>query len=182
MASHNLDQLPTFDEEAVNIVIETSKGQRAKFKYESAHHAFRFEKLLPLGLTFPFDFGFLPSTVGGDGDPIDVLLLSNEPVPTGSLVLGKILAVLESEQTEKGDTKHNDRIIAIPLDAKSRQPMLPAVPFDEALGKSLAEFFVAYNKLQGKEFRALGTHGEQRALEIVHRGMEQARRKAKHAK
>jgi inorganic pyrophosphatase len=152
MASHNFENLPTFDEEAVNVVIETSKGQRAKFKYEPQHGMFRFEKVLPLGQTFPFDFGSLPSTIGGDGDPLDVLLLSEVPVLTGSLVLGKILAVMEGEQVEKGKKQRNDRIIALPLDAKSREPLRPAVHFDEALAKSLTEFFVTYNKLQGKEF------------------------------
>ena len=182
MASHNFESLPTFDDDAVNIVIETSKGQRAKFKYEPEHGMFRFEKVLPLGQTFPFDFGFLPSTIGGDGDPIDVLLLSEEPVPIGSLVLGKIVAVMEGEQVEKGETQRNDRIIAIPLDARSREPVQPAVHFDEGLAKSLTEFFVTYNKLQGKEFRPLGTQGEEHALEIVHRGVQQARRKVKSKK
>jgi inorganic pyrophosphatase len=101
---------------------------------------FRFEKVLPLGQTFPFDFGFLPSTIGGEGDPLDVLLLSEAPVPTGSLVLGKILAVMEGEQVEKGKKQRNDRIIAVPLDAKCREPLQPAIHFDEGLAKSLTEF------------------------------------------
>jgi inorganic pyrophosphatase len=111
-----------------------------------------------------------------------VLLLSEEPVLTGSLVLGKILAVMEGEQVEKGKKQRNDRIIALPLDAKSREPLRPAVHFDEALAKSLTEFFVTYNKLQGKEFRPLGTHGEERALELVNRARKQARCKAKSTK
>src|SRR3981081_4677359 len=108
--------LPPFDGDAVNIVIETPKGGRAKMKYDEAADVFRFEKLLPLGQAFPFDFGFLPATEGGDGDPLDVLLIGEEPAPVGCVVLGKIVGVLEGKQTENGKGERNDRIIAVPSD------------------------------------------------------------------
>src|SRR6267154_2388632 len=65
-------------------------------------------------------------TVDGDGDPLDVLLIGEEPAPVGCVVLGKIVGVLEGKQTEKGRNERNDRIIAIPIDGKSRKPMMPA--------------------------------------------------------
>jgi len=63
MAPEKLESLPAFDQGAVNVIVETSKGQRSKFMYAF----FRLEKRLPLGLVFPFDFGFVPSTIGEDG-------------------------------------------------------------------------------------------------------------------
>jgi inorganic pyrophosphatase len=179
MASHNLELLPTFDRDAVNIIVETSKGQRHKLKYEPKYGVLRFEKLLPLGHVFPFDFGFLPSTIGDDGDPLDVLLLGHEAAPAGSLVLGKLVAVLEAEQTEEGQTKRNDRLIAIPLEVKSRKPLQPAILFDQEWADAIAQFFVSYNKLQGKEFKPLGTHGEKRAYELVKQGMARSHRVGK---
>ena len=67
MAPEKLESLPAFDHGAVNVIVETSKGQRSKFKYDSRQEIFRLEKRLPLGLVFPFDFGFVPSTIGEDG-------------------------------------------------------------------------------------------------------------------
>src|SRR5438270_11461970 len=172
-----INALPTFDGDAVNIVIETPRGGRAKMKYDEDAGVFRFEKLLPLGQAFPFDFGFLPSTEGGDGDPLDVLLIGEEPVPVGCVVLGKIVGVLEGKQSENGNTERNDRIIAIPVEGKSRKPMMPVPHVDKELTKAITEFFVSYNALQGKKFVPLGMHGRKRALQLVKIGMQQVQRK-----
>jgi len=169
--------LPTFDGDAVNIVVETPKGGRAKMKYDEAADVFRFEKLLPLGQAFPFDFGFLPATEGGDGDPLDVLLIGEEPAPVGCVVLGKVVGVLEGKQTENGKGERNDRIIAVPIDGKSRQPMTPVPRIDKELTKSISDCFVSYNALQGKKFVPLGMHGRKRALQLVKSGMHQVQRK-----
>ena len=177
MAAHSLEDLPTFNEDAVNVIIETPRNQPFKFKYDGDRNVFRCEKSLLLGLSFPFDFGFLPSTLGGDGDPLDVLLLGPHAVPTGSLVLAKVIALHEAEQTEKGKKVRNDRVIAIPLDAKSREPFQPKPEFTEEVDQAIVEFFAAYNKLQGKELTHLGTHGAQHALKTVKEAMAQARRK-----
>ena len=59
----------------LNVVIDTPKGSRNKFAYDEKVRLFKLSGVLPAGASFPFDFGFIPSTVGGDGDPLDVLLL-----------------------------------------------------------------------------------------------------------
>jgi inorganic pyrophosphatase len=165
-----IQALPTFDGDAVNIVVETPKGGRAKMKYDEKADVFRFEKLLPLGQAFPFDFGFLPSTEGGDGDPLDVLLIGEEPAPVGCVVLGKIVGVLEGKQTENGRNERNDRIIAVPIDVKSRKPVMPAHRIDKEFTKSISDVFVSYNALQGKKFVPRGMHGRTRALQLVKSG------------
>jgi inorganic pyrophosphatase len=170
-----LTELPTFDRgRAVNIVIEASKGSRIKLKYDDQHGIFRAEKVLPLGLVFPFGFGFLPSTRGEDGDPLDVLLLSDAALPVQSLALGRIIHIMKCEQKEKGSTERNDRLLAIPLDAKSRKPMQPGVKFDAEMRRALSAFFVKYNKLQGKSFRVLAIEGSQAAQAVIERGMRAA--------
>jgi len=57
-------------------IIETPKGCRNKFDYDSETNLFMLGGLLPEGMMFPFDFGFLPSTLGQDGDPLDIMALS----------------------------------------------------------------------------------------------------------
>ena len=169
--------LPTFDGDSINIVIETPRGGRAKMKYDEEADVFRFEKLLPLGQAFPFDFGFLPSTQGGDGDPLDVLLIGEESAPVGCVVLGKIIGVLEGKETENGRNERNDRIIAIPLDGKSRKPMVPLPRVDKELTKAISDFFVSYTALQGKKFVPLGIQGRKRALQLVRSGMQKVQGK-----
>src|ERR1700693_2649246 len=69
-------------------------------------------KVLPLGMMFPFDFGFIPSTLGEDGDPLDVLVLMDEPLPVGCTLGCRLLGIIEATQEEHGETTRNDRIIA----------------------------------------------------------------------
>ena len=86
----------------VEVVIETPAGSRNKYRYDEERGLFLLHKLLPLGTTFPFDFGFVPGTLAEDGDPVDVLVLSAEPLFQGCRVPVRLLGVIEAEQTEKG--------------------------------------------------------------------------------
>src|SRR5947209_2197127 len=95
------------------VVIETPKGSRNKYAFDEMKGLYKLKKVLPLGTLFPFDFGFVPSTLGDDGDPLDVLLLMDEPVFPGCLVAARLLGVIEAEQTEDGETERNDRLIAV---------------------------------------------------------------------
>ena len=64
---------------------------------------------------FPFDFGFIPSTLGRDGDPLDVLVLMDEPAHVGCLVDVRIIGVIEAKQTQDGKTESNDRLLAVAI-------------------------------------------------------------------
>jgi inorganic pyrophosphatase len=156
----------------VNAIIETVKGSRTKFKYDEEHGLFMFDKTLPIGQSFPFDFGFLPSTRGDDGDPLDILVLTDEPTFVGCLVHAKLLGVIEAEQTENGETERNDRLIAIPVEAKSGKPSEGAIDhLEPTIARNITKFFVAYNELQGKRFRALRCTGPERAEALIRRGI-----------
>jgi|SRR5262245_30466799 len=163
----------------VNAVIETPKGSRSKFKYDEEHGLFMFDKALPIGQSFPFDFGFLPSTKGDDGDPLDVLVLTDEPTFVGCLVHAKLLGVIEAEQTENGKTERNDRLIATPLEAKSGKPSEGAIDcLKPSLVRNISKFFVAYNELQGKRFKTLRYAGPERAEALIRDGMSKFQKRS----
>jgi inorganic pyrophosphatase len=165
--------------EYVNVIIETPRGSRTKYKYDEDHRLFVFDKSLPLGTQFPFDFGFVPSTRGGDGDPLDVLVLTDEPTFTGCLIHAKLLGVLEAEQTTDGKTERNDRLIAIPLEVSSEKPPPWALKrLAPALTRSITRFFVKYNELQGKQFKLLRSGGPQRAATLIRAGMSRFRKRS----
>jgi inorganic pyrophosphatase len=168
--------LPSFESGTtlLNVVVETPVGASVKLKYDAEAAVFRTHKAMPVGFEFPFNFGFVPNTVAGDGDPLDVLLLSSHAIPMGSVVLARILSVLEAEQVERNDKKRNDRIIAVPWDTVAEAPMLPEITFDKPLKQAINEFFKTYNEAQGKRFRALGFAPARRGLEIVRKAMKAA--------
>jgi inorganic pyrophosphatase len=88
----------------VDVVVETPRGCRNKFKFDKRARAYRLGSVLPSGLAFPYDFGFFPNTKGQDGDPLDVLILMDESAFPGCIVTTRLLGVLEAEQTEKDKT------------------------------------------------------------------------------
>src|SRR4030081_2836980 len=158
MAKSGISRLGPFDSKSgfLNVIIETPRNIRTKFKYDDKHGLFMFDKALPIGQSFPFDFGFLPSTIGDDGDPLDALVLTDEPTFVGCLILAKLLGVIEAEQTEDGTTKRNDRFIAVPLEPKSRKPPAQSIDrLDKTLAGNITKFFIAYNEIQGKKFKTL---------------------------
>lgn len=71
------------DKQMLRVVIETPKGSRNKFAFAPDEHVFELKKVLPAGMTFPYDFGFVPLTKADDGDPVDVLVLMDEPAFPG---------------------------------------------------------------------------------------------------
>lgn len=91
--------------------IETPKGSRSKFKFDVSSN-FKLSKVLPEGMVFPCDFGCLPGTKAEDGDPLDILVLTDEPLFPGCLVDCRFIGVIESEQERHGKRERNDRLIA----------------------------------------------------------------------
>ena len=101
-----LRKLKPFDRKSgnLNVVIDTPKGSRNKYGFDFDIDAYKLKSVLPHGTVFPFDFGSIPNTVAEDGDPLDVLVLMDEPVFIGCLVETRLLGVIEAEQTEEGKT------------------------------------------------------------------------------
>src|SRR5882762_221561 len=109
------NQLPARNPDSglLNVIVDTPKGCRNKYKYDEKHDLWRLSKVLPLGASFPFDFGFIPSTRGEDGDPLDVLLITDEPAFPGCVVAARLIGVFEAEQIEDHKNVRNDRLVAV---------------------------------------------------------------------
>jgi inorganic pyrophosphatase len=168
---------PLLKGDLVCVVIETPKGSRNKLAYDSESKAFGLKKTLPEGMVFPFDFGFIPSTLGGDGDPIDAMVLLPESLPPGTLVPCRILGVIEARQSKSKGGKgiRNDRYLAV-SDAACEYRNLPEPEdFPAGMLEQLAKFFVNYNELEGSKFKLLGVKGAKPALKAIRRAVKQAR-------
>ena len=177
----SLARLKTLDDdENVLAVIETPRDTRTKLAFDDKTEAFKVKKVLPEGMTFPFNFGFIPSTLAGDGDPLDVLVLMDEPLPTGTVVPSRLVGVIDGEQTEKdGETSENPRLIAV-ADAcilfgdVKKLSDLPAPVVEQ-----IEHFFVTYNEEEGKRFEPTGRHGRKRAMELLKLGMRSYHRQSR---
>jgi inorganic pyrophosphatase len=177
-------EMDAFDSDSgeLNVIIETPKGSRNKFNYDEERGLFKLGGVLPAGAVFPFDFGFVPSTTGGDGDPLDVLLLMDEPAFTGCLVMARLLGVIEAEQTERdGETMRNDRLIAVASEARTHREVRSLQKLNENLIDEIEHFFISYNTIKGKQFEPLGRFGPVRAKKLVEEGIERFRRQKKNS-
>jgi inorganic pyrophosphatase len=166
------------DSNELNVIIETPKGSRNKFNFDEEYLLFKLGGVLPAGAVFPFDFGFIPSTLGGDGDPLDVLLLMDEPAFPGCLVPARLIAVIEAEQTERdGERTRNDRLIAVAADSHTHRKVRTLSDLSPDLLEEIEHFFVSYNQIKGKEFKPLGRFGPIKAARLIEEGARLFRRK-----
>src|SRR6266850_872653 len=154
-----LNPLDSKDKDILRVVIETPKGSRSKFAFDPDQHVFELKKVLPTGMAFPYDFGFVPSTEADDGDPVDVLVLMDEPAFPGCVLKCRPIGVIEGEQGDKKKTILNDRIVAIQEDAHSWEDVKTIDDLGKQFCRELEEFFVNYHKLSGQEYRILGLKG-----------------------
>jgi inorganic pyrophosphatase len=166
-----LSKLPTFSEnELANVIIETPKGSRNKLAYEKEFQTFSLKSVLPEGAVFPYDFGFLPCTKGQDGDPLDVLVLMDQPTHPGCLVRSRIIGIIEAEQTSKGKKERNDRIVAVADEAHADADLKSLSDLSERRLEELQHFFISYNEIKGEKFKVLGVYGPARALKSIEQG------------
>ncbi len=156
----------------INVVIETPKGKRNKFRFDKGLGLFKLRKVLPAGSAFPYDFGFIPGTRAEDSDPLDVLLLMDESAYPGCIVEARLIGVLEAEQTEEGKTTRNDRLIAVAKESHSHSNIASLRDLSHELLKELEHFFKSYNEIAGKAFRVLAARGPKRAMETLQRHLE----------
>src|SRR5437764_12866702 len=153
----NLAKLPTLsDKTHIHAVIETPRGSRCKMDFDPKLRAFTLAKPLMAGLSYPYDWGFIPSTKAEDGDPLDVLILHDAQTYPGIVLRCRPVGILEVEQRSKGKKERNDRVFAVP----DRSPLetdrkdirnLPSQARDD-----FEQFLRATNALENKELKFPG--------------------------
>lgn len=158
--------------EYVDVVIETPKSSAQKYDYDPLTRFFRMSKILPSGMVFPYDFGFIPETKGEDGDPLDVIVISEFNSFPGVIIKCRVVGAITGEQSSKKGKKliRNDRFIAIPKCSNIFQNIKEMDELPEPILKDLEAFFADYNKLEGKEFKAGTRLGAKKALALIQQG------------
>jgi inorganic pyrophosphatase len=153
-------------------IIETPKGCRNKFDYDPDSGLFRLGGLLPEGMMFPFDFGFIPSTLGEDGDPLDILVLMDAPAHVGCLIDVRIIGIMQARQTQDGKTETNDRLLGVAVHSYDHENLQTVADVSKTLLHQLEAFFISYNKQRGKSFKVTGTAGPKSAIRFLKAGIQ----------
>jgi inorganic pyrophosphatase len=167
-----LSRLPSFDPDGGDplVVIETPRNSRNKYSFDESLNAFRIKAVLPEGTVFPYDFGFIPSTRAEDGDPLDVLVLLDEPAAVGSVAVVRLLGVIEAEQREPdGAVVRNDRLIAAASLARAYRHVESIDDLRPGMLDEVEAFFDHYTSLSNKRFTPLRRGGPDTARELIER-------------
>lgn len=171
------------DDGLFRVVIETPRGETRKIDYDDKDRCFFVKRRLPLGLAYPFHFGFLPSTLGDDGDPLDAVLLCFDDSVPGLVVTSRIVGVLKVEQRNgKGKTKRNDRFIAVPGDDVEHQDVTKISDVTPDRRKQIEQFLADSVKLEKKRLQFLGWGGADEAADLIRAGAAKVSRTAKKKK
>lgn len=149
-------------------IVETPPGHRSKFNYDPESGLFELKGVLPAGMAFPLAFGFVPGTLGEDGDPIDIVVLADDDLPVGCLVTVKLLGVIEACQTERDGRRYrNDRLIGRVAQSRLYADVNDLDCLGETMVGELSRFFETYNDLKGKRFEISAVNDPARACVLV---------------
>jgi inorganic pyrophosphatase len=173
----NLARLPAHSRDgALRVVVEAPRGSGIKLKYDPKLGVFEYGRALPAGLTYPYDWGFVPGTRAEDGDPLDALALCDAPSFPGVVIPCRPLGVLLLDQKEGGRRERNDRLVVVPLGADRFEELQAPEQLSKRLRQELEQFFLDTTFFSGKDARCLGWRGPRDAEEQVRRASRRARR------
>jgi inorganic pyrophosphatase len=169
--------LPPYNSDKVlQVVIETPKNSRNKYAFDHDRHVIALRKILPAGMIFPYDFGFVPSTLADDGDPLDVLLLMDEPAFPGCVLDARVVGVIEGQdEPEGGETQRNDRVLAVASTSDTFKDVQTIDDLPRQMLDHIKEFFVNYPRLLGgKTYKILGLKGPEEANKLIEQAHQNA--------
>ena len=152
---------------SLNVVVETPKGSRNKFAFDPGRRAFVLRKVLPEGMKFPHDFGFIPSTRGEDGDPLDVLIFLDEPTFPGCVVEVRLIGLLEGEKSEDGRKIADHRFLAVANESRAYSDFRDLDDLSDGVLDEIEQFFENYQQEPGREFKVVARHSANEAARLL---------------
>lgn len=154
----------------IRVVVETPRGSAAKLAFRPRRKVFEYAYPLPVGITYPYDWGFVPSTLGEDGDPLDGLVIHEATSAPGVVIKCILLGALRVAQTEHGATVENDRYVLCPHREDAESESARKIP--DRLRLQIERFFVASVYGTGKQIKFKGWSKPAEALKSIHHSMD----------
>jgi inorganic pyrophosphatase len=155
----------------INAIIETPRGSRNKYIFDPETSLFSLKKILPPGLCFPLDFGFIPKTKAEDGDPMDVLIFMEEPGFAGCLVECRVIGIITAEQIKNKKRIRNDRVLGVDLQSRAYAMVKDASDVDKEFLKDVTRFFEFYHEKEGDKFKAIKIANAGTAVRLIRKNL-----------
>lgn len=154
----------------LQVVVETPRGSRAKLKYDPEQKAFVYSRPLVLGVEYPYDWGFVPSTIAADGDPLDAMVMHDAVTYPGVVIACVPVGVVKvTQKKKKGSGREpNDRVIVVP----SYEPRFDDVSkLPKRQREELEQFFLTVVLFENKGVRIEGWGGPKEAERLIDEAM-----------
>ncbi len=163
-----LDRLPTWAKKnVVHVVVEAPRDCRLKLRYEPELGAITWGHPLPIGFAYPYDWGFVPSTMGPDGDPLDALVLSEIGSHPGVVIPCRPFGVMQLDEKANGGRERNDRLVVVPLKGRWTNEVASPQDMPRQTIEELEHFFLSSVFFTHKDARCLGWKGPKTAVKLV---------------
>ena len=163
-----LNQIKSFEGNILQVIVETPKGSPYKYDYDPEKELFCLNKVMPLGMNFPFDFGFVPHTKGEDGDPLDVLVLVDTPSFPGCVQSVRPIGALDMIDQGEGDEK----ILCVGEGNPRYNDVSEYSDIYPHILKEITHFFSIYKDLEGKRVEVRGWRNADFARATIVRAQE----------
>ena len=153
---------------SIEVIIETTAGSAVKYNYDRGASVFKVKKVLPLGMVFPYHFGFIPNTIGDDGGALDAMIISEHGSFSGAHLNCRLIGALMASQKEKGKKSlRNDRFFFISVDSLLYEHIKTINDFGVKHNHQLKQFFINYNKAEDKIFTPIKVIGPAQAVPLI---------------
>ena len=154
--------------ESINVIVEIPKGSNNKYEIDKETGMIALDRVLYSAQTFPFDYGFVPKTLWDDGDALDVMILTTNPLPSGVLVRVRPVAIMNMIDSGEAD----DKLISVPVDDPRFKDIKDLADLNPHQIKEIEHFYSTYKQLQGKKVEVNGFAGKNEAENAFLRGQE----------
>lgn len=144
-------------------IIEIPKGHRNKYEVDKKTGLIRLDRYLSSSTHYPLDYGIIPQTLAGDGDPLDVIVMVREPTFPGCLIEARIVGLFQ--MIEKGE--EDVKVLAVPFSDPYFAAMKDLADVPEAFLREVEHFFNTYKQLEGGKVETFGWAGRAEGLAVV---------------
>lgn len=160
--------IPYGDKDGLNVIVEIPKLSRVKYELDKDTGLIKYDRVLYSPMHYPANYGFVPQTLWEDGDPLDVLVLGDEPLVPGCIVEARPIGVLDMIDGGEGDAK----VLAVPTSDPRWKSTKDISDLEPHLLEEIKHFFTVYKDLQMKKVEVGDWKGKDEAIKAVEQSID----------
>jgi len=153
----------------VTVIIETPRNTQGKYVFDPVNQCYRLKKILPLGMSFPYDFGMIENTIAEDGDPADAMVITEFTTYPGVRLTCRMIGSLQAKQSKQGISVRNDRYFMVPTDSILFAHVTEIKDFSKQHNQQLQDFFINYMKAENKKLTNIRYMNASNATKTLHK-------------